>query len=252
MSEEKGLEINWTRSAGGALGAVSSAVLLSTFGVAGTLIGAAIGSLIISVGGAFYAHSMSLAKDRLEIARVKTARSRLRAHGDPASETDASSAELTEADESEEAEEDPVDQPAGSWRDGLRGLPWKHITIVTVALFVVAMAIIVVFELTAGRTVSSFTGGDDSDRRTSIPGSGRRTEDTGTDDKDKQPDQQPDQESDEPTPDQQESPSPSESDEPAPDESSPSTPAPDAPSEPVPNTPAPPPAEAPAPPPAGE
>ena len=48
------LEIDWLRTIGGALAAVSSAVLLSTLGAAGTIIGAALGSVIVTVGGALY------------------------------------------------------------------------------------------------------------------------------------------------------------------------------------------------------
>ncbi len=49
VSAQNRLQINWVNSAGGALGAVSSAVLLSSLGAAGTLVGAALGSLCITV-----------------------------------------------------------------------------------------------------------------------------------------------------------------------------------------------------------
>ncbi|MGB6003925.1 MAG: hypothetical protein WBG36_04805, partial [Ornithinimicrobium sp.] len=63
-TEKQRLEINWTNSAGSALGAVSAAVLLSTLGVVGTLLGAALGSLCITVGGALYTHSMNVTKQK--------------------------------------------------------------------------------------------------------------------------------------------------------------------------------------------
>ena len=44
--------------AGGALAATTSALAASTFGVGGTVIGAAVGSVISSVGGAIYVHSL--------------------------------------------------------------------------------------------------------------------------------------------------------------------------------------------------
>ncbi len=57
-----------------ALGAVSAAVVLSTLGAAGTLIGAALGSLCISIGGAVYTHSTKVTKDRVVAAKAATAR----------------------------------------------------------------------------------------------------------------------------------------------------------------------------------
>ncbi len=220
MSEENRLQINWTSSAGAALGAVSSAVVLSTFGVAGTLIGAAVGSLCISVGGAFYAHSMRVAKERMEQSKVVAARSRVRRN--PAATPNAV------------RQLEPGDDPgalAGEPRtQALRDLPWKRIAAVTVALFAVAMALIVAFELTVGRPVSTFTGDSDPDRRTSLPGFGNRDGDS---DKKKPEEQEsPDspEESEQPTPTPEpelppvETPSP-----PVPTETSPPVPVPTAP-----------------------
>ena len=51
--------------AASALAAVSSAVLLSFFGVAGTLIGAALASVISTVGAALYSTSLKKTNDRL-------------------------------------------------------------------------------------------------------------------------------------------------------------------------------------------
>ncbi|MGB6005146.1 MAG: hypothetical protein WBG36_11100, partial [Ornithinimicrobium sp.] len=53
----------------------------------------------------------------------------------------------------------------------LRSLPWKRIIGLTAALFAVTMAIILAFELTTGRAVSTYTGGtDNTGVGTSIPG----------------------------------------------------------------------------------
>src|SRR5262249_54898382 len=49
------VEIDWTRTVGGALAAVASAVLLSTLGAAGTILGAALGSIVVTVSGAYFA-----------------------------------------------------------------------------------------------------------------------------------------------------------------------------------------------------
>jgi hypothetical protein len=66
----------------------------------------------------------------------------------------------------------------------LRGLPWKRIIGLAAALFAVTMAIILAFELTTGRAVSTYTGGtENTGVGTSIPGvSGTGIEAPGTDD----------------------------------------------------------------------
>ena len=200
--ERPRLEINWVQSSGGALAAVSSAVLLSTFGVAGTLIGAAVGSLVITVGGAFYTYSIKATRQRVAmaqtvaVARIGLAQAKVRDASDSVTErrpgaADDAADDMAEAEvdldrartllegELDEADERPP------WRSVLGGLPWKRIGMVAVATFVAAMVVIVAFELLTGRAVSSYTGGSDSDRRTSIPGfSG------GGDDRQEQPDEQ--------------------------------------------------------------
>ncbi len=144
MSEQDRLQINWVNSAGGALGAVSSAVVLSSLGAAGTLVGAALGSLCITVGGAVYAHYLSMTKDRV------TGQGR-RHTEDP----------------------DPTDRvdEERSLGQALHGLPWKRILAISAAFFAVAMALIVAFELSTGRAVSTYTGGtSNTSVGTSIPG----------------------------------------------------------------------------------
>ena len=185
--ERPRLEINWAQSAGGALAAVSSAVLLSTFGVAGTLIGAAIGSLVITVGGAIYSYSIRTTRQRvataqtLAAARIGLAQARVRRASEevakrPRRAADGSAEDLAEAEEDlDRARAVLEDQPEKSaerlgWRSALTGLPWKRIALSAAAIFVAAMLVIVAFELITGRAVSSYTGGSDPDRRTSIPG----------------------------------------------------------------------------------
>src|SRR3954469_23891207 len=74
------VDINWVQVSASALAAVSSAVLLSTVGVAGTIIGAAIGSVIATVGNAVYAAYLRASRPRVAsaqaaaLARVSRAR----------------------------------------------------------------------------------------------------------------------------------------------------------------------------------
>lgn len=165
VSEQNRLEINWVRSAGSALGAVSAAVVLSTLGAAGTLIGAALGSLVITVGGAIYAHSLELTRQRVAAARASGARREaVSVSGAPVAAA-GSNAGLRHAAVRDEP------PPGGSRGQMLRGLPWTRIIVMAGALFAVAMAVILAFELSTGRAVSSFTGGTSgTGPGTSIPG----------------------------------------------------------------------------------
>jgi hypothetical protein len=161
------LQINWVNSAGGALGAVSSAVLLSSLGAAGTLVGAALGSLCVTVGGAVYSHYLRLTRDRVAsqaLAARRTGRVRELAYAGAVAQP-----------EGHRRTEDPrhIDETdhQGSVTQVLKGLAWKRIAVISAALFAVAMALIVAFELSTGRAVSTYTGGTSSTSvGTSIPG----------------------------------------------------------------------------------
>jgi hypothetical protein len=53
----------------------------------------------------------------------------------------------------------------------MQGLAWKRIAVISAALFAVAMVLIVAFELSTGRAVSTYTGGtSNTSVGTSIPG----------------------------------------------------------------------------------
>lgn len=185
VTEEKTrLEINWIQSMAGALAAVTSAVLLSTVGVAGTLIGAALGSLAVTIGSAVYSYYLKVTKERvasaqtLASARIGIAQARVRqAHAEVDTDPEDADHQLAEAEEDlararEALEEGEPEAVPGGWRTVFAGLPWKRILLLAGAIFVAAMVVILVFELLTGRAVSSYTGGSDKDRRTSIPGLG--------------------------------------------------------------------------------
>src|SRR4029077_15719868 len=57
--------VDWLRAFAGAMAAVASAVLLSTLGAAGTVIGAAIGSLVATVASVWIAQGLSSSKRTL-------------------------------------------------------------------------------------------------------------------------------------------------------------------------------------------
>jgi hypothetical protein len=181
---DRRFELNWVQSLAGALAAVTSAVLLSTVGVAGTLVGAALGSLAVTVGSAVYSYYLRATHDRVAsagtVAASRIGRGRSGGSG-PVSEDSAAGPSATDEKVAEAGKDLPParadlevakNPPAGGFTTVLAGLPWKRIAVVATGLFVTAMLVILTFELITGRAVSSYTGGSDSDRRTSIPGLG--------------------------------------------------------------------------------
>ncbi len=191
--------INWVQVVAGALAAVSSAVLLSTLGVAGTMIGAALGSVIASVASAWYSRGLDASRQQVAaqaaaLKRVSAARSKLdkaveaRNRGEAGADTGLVQADqaLGEAEqaleqashlaEGESAEPDgdevvePVPHDPLYGAEAGRKLPWKRIALISAAIFVAAMVAITIFELTTGRAVSTFTGGSDEGTGSTVPG----------------------------------------------------------------------------------
>ncbi len=183
MSEQQAIEVNWVQAMAGALAAMSSAVLLSTVGVAGTIIGAAVGSVIATVGSAVYAHYLRVSRERVAKARALAFEqaARARARGLRASTlpglAKVGSAKARQPDISGSTPAPDADNPA-RWTDAFRGLAWKRIAVVTVGVFALAMGTIVAFELAVGQPVSRLTGGSSADGpRTSLDvGGGRDSE----------------------------------------------------------------------------
>jgi hypothetical protein len=138
--EPKGLQLNPVQVAAGALAAVSSAVGASFFGVAGTLIGAALGSVIASVCTALYTESLHKTKEGIE--RVLTRRP----DGAASAEEPAATAVLPARLSPRRAPEE---------RGGPR---WTRVGIYAAAVFVAAMAIVTGIELIGQQPVSALVG----------------------------------------------------------------------------------------------
>lgn len=163
------LGIDWRATTAGALAAVSSAVLLSTLGAAGTLIGAALGSVIVTIASAVYRQGLETSRRQLAraqaIARQKVgvAQAEVR-RANRADDTRAQESHLAHADTQLARANAQLDAAAAvplgpTWRERLAALPWKRIALLAAAVFVVAVLLITAFELLSGRSVSSFTGG---------------------------------------------------------------------------------------------
>ncbi|KQY57521.1 hypothetical protein [Nocardioides sp. Root140] len=176
--EKPRLEIDWIKAFGGALAAVSTAVMLSTLGAAGTLIGAALGSLALTISSAFYSQGLARSRHRIAVAQkaaqsaVESAQSQVRRAGRTSDEREVegrlgrAEEDLDEARAELAHATDEPDAPTVGHRLAL--LPWKKIALVAAGFFLAAMLVITAFELIAGRTVSSITGGTDSKDGTTI------------------------------------------------------------------------------------
>jgi hypothetical protein len=167
VSEEKPkVDLSVVQVVASALAAVSSAVLLSTVGVAGTLIGAAVGSVIATVAGAVYTYSLQASRERVAAAAqiAAMARSNLTRRSEGGAQ------DTQQVTARPEAAPGDADRPA--WRTALAGLNWKRVAALAAGVFLAAMVAIVAFELVAGRPVSTYTGGTskDSSSRTTLGG----------------------------------------------------------------------------------
>lgn len=180
------LDIDWARTAAAALAAVSSAVLLSTLGAVGTIIGAAIGSIVASLGTALYAQGLARSRQsvvraqesalhRMGVAQSEVLRAQRRGVSTSTAEAHLEHAEEVLAEGREElvgAGDPATDEQSGpGWKERLVSLPRKRIAAFAAGVFVLAVLTLTVFELVSGRSVSSFTG--DDDRRTTFIGGGR-------------------------------------------------------------------------------
>jgi hypothetical protein len=116
-------ELRVTNLLGGALAAISGAVVASFFGVLGTLVGAGVMSIFMAVATAGYARSLATAHRWL--------RRTLRRKAD--GETDAGT---------------PPAQP----------LRWQRVALAAAAVFAVAMGAVTTVEATAGRPLASLLG----------------------------------------------------------------------------------------------
>ena len=144
----------------GALAAVTTALLASRLGVNGTIVGAAFGSVISAVGGAFYTRSLDRAQQRVVITRDRlAARTLPLGGGSNQSDVDKTGVEETVVEPDGEADAPAVEEPtpgeeAPSGEQLPRRRGWKPWAIVAVALFAVAMLAITLIETVLGHPVS--------------------------------------------------------------------------------------------------
>jgi hypothetical protein len=144
VEKSKRTQLSPVQVAASALAAVSSAVVASFFGVAGTLIGAALASVIATVSGALYTESLT--KTNTKLKRVLTGRSATPRSTSPAAGEDPATRALP-------VHLDPRRAPAQRRRPR-----WSRVAVYAVAVFVVAMGIVTGIELIGQKPVSALVG----------------------------------------------------------------------------------------------
>jgi hypothetical protein len=140
-----GIEIS--KVIAGTLAAITAAVIGSFLGVAGTLAGAAVASVVGSIGTEVYQRSLHKGARRLS-AIAPTFVKVPAAVGTP---------EVAAATE-EESPSHTVAPP--------RNIRWGHVALAATALFVLAIGSLSVFELVAGKSVASTVGTSSSGKST--------------------------------------------------------------------------------------
>ncbi|MDI2128701.1 hypothetical protein [Yinghuangia seranimata] len=179
--QRRRVDLNGTQVAASALAAVSSAFLLSTLGVAGTVIGAAIASVVATVGSAVYVHVFRRTGDQLRDARAYIATPSNAVSNAPLPPDLEKTRVLPVFDPNTygtQAPSAPTAEPA-------RGRTWLvRSAVAALAVFAIAMTAITVVEVGTGRSFASLFGnGNDRPSITQIGGgggSGHQQQDDGT------------------------------------------------------------------------
>jgi hypothetical protein len=137
-------ELSATQLAATALAAITATVAASYLGVAGTVIGAAVASVVSAIGTAVYSHSLRSTQARVR--EVVPARA-VRRPEPPGLHP---SAPLTRAD-SDASECKPRSRERGRWHG---------VAIGSLALFVTVLTVVTGFEAVTGRPLSDLVRGD--------------------------------------------------------------------------------------------
>jgi len=158
------LEVSGTQVAASVLASVSAAVVASFFGVAGTIVGAAVVSVVATIGSAAYSLGISRTQHRLQkLQELRPARPFPTLWAESVGGRDA------DADGDADREDGPatVDRDGareGGWRDWLAERRWGVAAGVAL-VFVISLASVTLLELAGDKALSRDAGGS---ARTSI------------------------------------------------------------------------------------
>jgi len=165
QNKDRSLGLSTAQVTGSALAAMSGAFFVSWAGTAGTPLGAAVGSVIATVGAATYTWSLrrtseaakrtaALVKDR---ALVTGALPRSVAQGPLREDGNERSTQPLDVDQPPPALEEPAEVETGRRR---WDLPWAKVALVSLAVMVAGMGGITAIEAVTGKPISSLLGKD--------------------------------------------------------------------------------------------
>jgi hypothetical protein len=146
--------IDIPKTIAGVLAAVSAAVVGSFLGVAGTLAGAAIASIVGSVGTEIYRKFITRSHKKI----VSTFVTAPAAVGTPA---------VAAAEDETPSEPEPPSEGASAVPRKMR---WGRVAMVAASVFVLAIGVLTAFELIAGKTAADAVTGHHSGSTTSVGG----------------------------------------------------------------------------------
>lgn len=139
--------MSWFQLAASVLAAVTAAWIASSLGVAGTLVGAAVASAVVTLTSAFYARTLDKGRTLLVTTASGTViQRRVEEDGEIAETLD------------QAAEEAPVKSAEFVPDESAPRLHWKTIVVTTVVVLALALAAISTYELVAGRTLDGSKG----------------------------------------------------------------------------------------------
>jgi len=149
MSRRHGFlgEVSWFQLAASVLAAVTAAWIASSLGVAGTLVGAAVGSAVVTLTSAFYARTLDKGRTLLVTTASGTViQRRVEEDGEIAETLD------------QAAEDAPVKRAEFVPDESPPRLHWKTIVITTAVVLALALAAITTYELVTDRTLDGSKG----------------------------------------------------------------------------------------------
>jgi hypothetical protein len=138
-------EISWFQVVASVLAAVTAAWIASKLGVAGTLIGAALGSFVVTISTAFY----SLTLDHGRTLLIQTESGTMIERHVEDGEVQSALEEVAELDSPARGAQFVDDKP---------GLHWRTIVLTSVVVLAIALAAISTYELVSGRTLEGSDG----------------------------------------------------------------------------------------------
>lgn len=165
MADKPRMELSASHVLGGALAAASAAVAASLLGVYGTVIGAAVVSVVASIGSAVYTHSFQRGRQVIgKVRENRTGQMTRVVDGDPP--PDDTPTETTDTTEPSGAA--GADRKRPGWRARLAAVNPKPVAVTAVCILVLSLGSILFVETLIDKPISSALGHGDGGGGTTL------------------------------------------------------------------------------------